>query len=139
MLDLTSFKKSIDALDKLLVEVTKDEIFDALKPVIQDGLKSGVIQNFEVTYELSWKFIKRWLENNIGNSFVDGVSRRELFRLASESLLISDIDKWMIYHKARNESSHTYDAITADEVFEIAKEFIHDAKRLIKILEEKND
>ena len=139
MLDLTSFKKSIYALDKLIIEVNKHEIFSKLDTTLQDGLKLGVIQNFEVTYELAWKMIKRWLEQNFSSDYVAGVTRHELFRLARESLLISDVDKWVLYHKARNETSHTYDVITADEVFIIAQGFIHDAKKLLIILESKND
>ena len=139
MLDLTSFRKSIHALDKLILEVNKYEAFDKLNLTLQGGLKSGVIQNFEVTYELCWKMIKRWLEQNFSSDYVAGVTRHELFRLARESLLISDVDKWMIYHKARNETSHTYHAITADDVFTIAQDFIHDAKKLLVILENKND
>ena len=139
MLDLSSFKKSIYTLDKLIIEVNKREIFEALDLTLQDGLKSGVIQNFEVTYELAWKMIKRWLEQNFSSDYVAGVTRHELFRLARESLLINDVDKWVVYHKSRNETSHTYDAITADEVFIIAHDFIHDAKKLLVILESKND
>lgn len=139
MLDLTSFQKALANLDKLVVAVNNLELTQHLNETLQDGLKAGVVQNFEVTYEVSWKFIKRWLEQNIGNSYVDGVSRRELFRLASESLLITDVDKWMIYHKGRNETSHTYDALTAEEVYQLAMEFVHDAKQLLMNLEEKND
>ena len=98
MLDLTSFRKSIHALDKLIIEVNKSEAFDKLNLTLQEGLKSGVIQNFEVTYELCCKMIKRWLEQNFSSDYVAGVTRHELFRLARESLLISDVDKWMIYH-----------------------------------------
>lgn len=139
MLDLTSFKKSIYALDKLIAEVNKREIFDALNPILQEGLKSGVIQNFEVTYELSWKFIKRWLEYNVDSDAVDKATKRHLYRLAHEALLIDDVDKWMLYHNARNETSHTYDGITAEEVFVIALQFIDDAKKLLANLESNND
>lgn len=139
MLDLTSFQKPLINLEKLVVAVNNLELIQALNETLQDGLKAGVVQNFEVTYEVSWKFIKRWLENNLGNSYVDGVSRRELFRLAAESLLITDVDKWMKYHKGRNETSHIYDALTADEVYHLAMEFVHDAKQLLINLEEKND
>lgn len=139
MLDLTSFQKALANLDKLVVAVNNLELTQHLNETLQDGLKAGVVQNFEVTYEVSWKFIKRWLEQNIGNSYVDGVSRRELFRLASESLLITDVDKWMIYHKGHNETSHTYDALTAEDVYQLAMEFVHDAKQLLMNLEEKND
>mgnify|MGYP002133530412 CR=1 FL=1 len=139
MLDLTSFKKSLDNLEKLIIATNNVVLTQDLGITLQEGLKAGVIQNFEVTYELSWKFIKRWLEQNIGNSYVDGVSRRELFRLAAESLLISDVDKWMKYHKGRNETSHTYDALTAEDVYQLAMDFVHDAKQLFMNLEERND
>lgn len=139
MLDLSSFKKSLDNLEKLIIATNNVVLTQGLDVTLQEGLKAGVIQNFEVTYELSWKFIKRWLEQNIGNSYVDGVSRRELFRLAAESLLISDVDKWMKYHKGRNETSHTYDALTAEDVYQLAMDFVHDAKQLLMNLEERND
>jgi hypothetical protein len=35
--------------------------------------------------------MKRWLEENVGSASVDGVPRRELFRLAAESRLIEEL------------------------------------------------
>ena len=139
MLDLTSFKKAIQHYNELLITAHNSDQIESLPKILQDAVKEAVIQNFEVTYELSWKMMKRWLETNFSSDYVDGVNRRELFRLASESQLITDVDKWMIYHKARNETSHTYDAITADEVFVLASEFIHDVKKLLMVLEKNND
>lgn len=139
MLDLTNFKKSIKILDNLLIKLNDTNLIKELDKTLQEGLISGAIQNFEVTYELAWKFIKRWLEHNMGNSLVDGVSRRELFRLAHESALIDNVDQWMLYHRARNETSHTYDSITVEEVFMLTKQFINDVKNLFHALEIKND
>lgn len=100
---------------------------------------SGVIQHFEFTYELGWKFIKRWLSVNIGKSEVEGLSRRGLFRLAKEFGLIDSVDEWMLFHAARNETSHTYDENTAEEVFEVSIKFLPVAKKLLTQLELKND
>lgn len=105
----------------------------------KDAIRAGLIQNFEFTYELCWKFIKRWLDNNLGSTNVDGVARRELFRLGVEHRLINDVDAWMIYHDARNETSHTYNDYKAEEVFEIAKKFFPDAKKFLADLEKVND
>ncbi|MCX5751487.1 MAG: HI0074 family nucleotidyltransferase substrate-binding subunit, partial [Candidatus Saganbacteria bacterium] len=98
-----------------------------------------VIQNFEFTYELCWKFMKRWLSKNLGSAYVDGIPRYELFRLAGESLLIDNVSLWMDYHDARNETSHVYDKTTAGEVFAAAVKFSEDAKKLLANIEKKND
>ena len=122
-----------------MAQFNNTKLISSFDQVVVDGLISGVIQNFEVCYELAWKYIKRYLELNLGSSYVDGTSRRELFRLACESLLIDDVDKWMIYHRARNETSHTYDGVTAGEVFILSQQFIHDIKKLLQNLEARND
>ena len=105
----------------------------------QKVIKAGVIQNFEFTYELCWKYMRRWLEENIGRSYSEGIARHELFRLARENHLILDVEAWMRHHRARNKTSHTYDPIRADEVFGDAKLFLNDAKNLLIQLEKRND
>ena len=139
MLELENFKKAINSLENLLKETENQGFMDSLNPIVYNGLIAGVIQNFEFTYELSWKYMKRWIENNIGSSEVDGVSRRQLFRLAIENKLIDDVDVWMDFHVARNRTSHTYDFDTAEKVYEVAKEFIVEVKKLYEEIEKKND
>lgn len=138
-LELEPLKKAIASLKGVLERANDDDLMSSLDDVTRYGLKSGVIQNFEFTYELCWKFIKRWLEENLGSTYVDGVSRRELFRIAAENRLIDDVDLWMDYHHARNQTSHTYDEAKAQKVFETANKFIQDAERLYAIIETRND
>lgn len=137
-LDLSSLKRAIISLNSAIQVATDDEMAERSEKE-QDVIKAGVIQNFEFTYELCWKFMRRWLEVNIGTTYVEGITRRELFRLSVENLLISDIDDWMEYHEARNETSHTYDSDKADEIFKVAQNFYKDAKHLYEVLEKKND
>ena len=137
-LDLSSLKKAIASLKNAL-NVAIPASLEAMPEDQQEVIKAGVIQNFEFTYELCWKFMKRWLEVNIGTAYVEGVTRRELFRLSVENKLIKDVDQWMEYHDARNETSHTYDQDTADDIFQVAQTFFSDAFELLQILEEKND
>lgn len=137
-LNLDSLKKSIESLARAL-QASSDVSTLELPQNIQETIRAGVIQNFEVCYEQSWKMMKRWLEENIGSSYVDGVTRRELFRLAFENKLIDDVDRWMDFHKSRNETSHTYDQGTAEEVFSDAELFVTDAKFLLQAIEARND
>ena len=83
--------------------------------------------------------MKRWLENNVGATYVDGVTRHELFRFGAENRLITDVNGWIEYHEARNETAHTYDSEKADEIFRIARRFYADAKSLLEALETRND
>jgi nucleotidyltransferase substrate binding protein (TIGR01987 family) len=139
MLDLTALRKAMLSL-KNAVKIKGDKNFlSSLDENTIAIFKAGVIQNFEFTYELCWKFIKRWLSENIGYSYIDGLSRKELFRKAIEYGLIDSFDKWMIYHKARNLTSHTYNTEAADEIFNISEDFFNEAQKLLKVLEEKND
>jgi nucleotidyltransferase substrate binding protein (TIGR01987 family) len=137
-LDLTALKKSIISLEKIVNKVNDLVLMDSFDDDIRNGLKSGVIQNFEIAYEICWKFMKRWIENNIDSAIVDGVTRRELFRISAENFLINDVEKWMFYHYARNNTSHIYNENIAEEVYEKAKEFIIDAKNFLEKLEAKN-
>ncbi len=137
-LDLTSLQKALGSLKKA-VEIAQAKISGG--QASQDEIelmKAGVIQNFEFTYELCWKFMKRWIENNIGAEVVDGVTRRELFRLSGENRLIADIDQWMEFHYARNLSTHTYNRAVADEVYGIAVKFRDAAEEFFKNLERRN-
>lgn len=138
-LELESLNKAVASLKGVLERANNVELMSSLDDVTRYGLKSGVIQNFEFTYELCWKFMKRWLENNLGSSYVDGVSRRELFRLAAESRLIEDVDVWMDYHHARNQTSHMYDEAKAEKVFQTASRFALDAERLLEAIGMRND
>ena len=137
-LDLGSLKKAVTSLERAL-NVAASEKMSILSDDEMEVIKAGVIQNFEFTYELCWKFMKRWLETNMGAAYVDGVTRRELFRLGAEHRLIQDVDLWMDYHKTRNQTAHTYNEKTAGEVFEAATKFIHDAKWFLEAIEERND
>ena len=137
-LDLSSLIMAIESLERAL-KVSSKFIDESNDNDQIEVLRCGVIQNFEFTYELSWKFMKRWLEMNVGEHDVDGVTRKELFRLAAESHLIDDVEKWFAYHASRNEVAHTYDASKAQIVYESVKSFSKDARMLLNRITKKND
>ena len=137
-LDLSSLRKAVNSLDGAVAIASSDKELKTLSKAQRDLIRAGVIQHFEFTYELCWKFMQRWLEKNLGSAYVDGIPRKELFRIAAENQLISDTKSWMDYHEARNKTAHTYNENTAREVFNAAKLFIKDAQDFLKKLEAKN-
>ncbi len=134
-LDLINFRDAIASLDEAMLISQDPSLDDALETVIQ----AGVIKRFEFTYEMSWKYIKRWLEINVSPNTADGVTRRELFRHGYEHQLIQSVDQWMNYHLARNDTSHTYRKETADAVYAAIPAFLADARQLLAALEARND
>jgi nucleotidyltransferase substrate binding protein (TIGR01987 family) len=134
----TNFFSAIEALERSLHADEDAKSLD-LSNDIRESIHAGVIHNFKVCYEQSWKMMKRWIENHVGSTYVDGVTRRELFRVAAENRLISDVELWMGFHSSRNETSHTYDQATATEVFADAKPFLIEVKTLFDAIQSRND
>lgn len=137
-LELYSLKNSISALEKGIASYHRLYKIDTITSDDINTIKSGVIQNFEVAYEQSWKFMKRWIEQNVGEEIVSGVPRMELFRIAAENNLINDIETWMIFHRARNLTSHTYNLQDAEKAFTVALSFLEQAKTFFQFLEKHN-
>lgn len=76
--------------------------------------KQGLIQAFEITFELSWNTIKDFYvlqgETNIQGS-------RDAFRMAFNRGLIEDGELFMKTIKSRQLTSHSYNEETADIIF----------------------
>lgn len=75
--------------------------------------KQGLIQAFEFTHELAWNTLKDFLESR-GAATLYG--SRDATREAFAKSLIDDGDVWMAMIRSRNQSSHTYNVETADEI-----------------------
>ena len=101
ILNLDSLKDSINALDRSI------KVYNKIQNDDNDlilTVRAGVIQNFEIAFEQSWKFIQRWLSPDI----TSGITKKELFRLAAKHLLIDDVEKWIKFKDAGNSASHIY-------------------------------
>ena len=138
-LDLTSLEKAITSLTQLAQRVADEDFMSKQDQVVRFGLQAGLIQNLEFTYEICWKMMKRWLEINATPNSIDGVTRRELFRLAAENRLIEDVEDWMAYNAARNQTSHQYDSALAEDILTLIDDFARAAQRLLDNLKARND
>ncbi len=95
--------------------------------------RAGAIQAFEYTYEMSWKIIKKILEQESPEKNI--YFSKDCFREAAKAGLISDPKAWFHYLDIRNLTVHTYNEVTADQVVDIFEDFSSSVKELIKNLE----
>ena len=138
-LDLTSLRSSISSLKDSIDTYAEFASRADVSKRDMNTIRSGVIQNFEVAYELCWKFMKRWLDAHIGSGTADGVTNKELFRISAENRLISDAAAWIEFHHSRNLTSHTYDGSSAETVLTSALAFHPAAEEFLSSLELRND
>lgn len=81
----------------------------------------GIIAQFNLTFELSWKAIQEVLRlHGIDGSAVG--SPREILQLAYKVGFISDSDAWLQMLKQRNLSVHVYDEESANELVSLIRE-----------------
>ena len=139
MLDLSPLQSAISVLFSALSVTGDARRWQQFDTETQETLKAGVIQTFEVAYEQSWKMMRRWLAANPVAGDVEGVPMRQLYRSAAKAGLIDDVDRWMDFHAARNQTSHTYNRAIAQTVFELAPVFAGQAQAMLVQLEKRND
>jgi len=146
MIDLTPLQCQTiqDILQRLVPDCEVRAFGSRVRGAAKPYSDLDLIQNLEFTYEVCWKMMKRWLETNAGEN-VEGVTRRELFRMAAENRLIDNVDAWMTFRELRNQTSHPqrgcyrYDSKLAEDAQTLIADFIHAAERLLNYLKAHND
>lgn len=66
-----------------------------------------------------------------------GLLTRDLFRVGYEQGMLRDAEAWLDFLKKRNLTSQTYNAATAEAVYQSARDFMRDARFLLERLREK--
>jgi nucleotidyltransferase substrate binding protein (TIGR01987 family) len=80
---------------------------------LSDLEQQGLIQAFEFTHELGWKVLKDYLEEQ---GFGEIMGSKGAAREAFKNGLIADGEAWMDMIRARNLTSHTYQAAVAEGI-----------------------
>ncbi len=104
---LQSFRKAFSRLAEA-VELAEKRKLSRLE-------KQGLIQAFEFTHELAWNVLKDYLE---AQGVQDVVGSRGATREAFKNGLIVEGEVWMEMIKSRNQTTHTYNEATANEITE---------------------
>ena len=107
---LNSFSAALAQL-KAAVELSQRRSLTELE-------KQGIIQAFEFTHELAWNVLKDYFDYQGGNLITGS---RDATREAFNRGLINDGDAWMEMIKSRNQTSHTYNKATADQIVDNIK------------------
>lgn len=94
-----------------LASAVKDQEPESLSELEKEGL----IQRFEYTHELAWNVMKDYLAYQ-GNTMIGG--SRDATREAFKINLIEDGETWMDMIKSRNQTTHTYNEETAEDIFQ---------------------
>jgi len=97
--------------------------------------RAGIIQFFEMCFELSWKLMKDYLESQ---GFTPD-SPRESIKQAFQSQLISEGHTWLDALSDRNTTTHTYDEEKSLEITsKIINNYFPIINELYLIMRDKN-
>jgi nucleotidyltransferase substrate binding protein (TIGR01987 family) len=75
--------------------------------------KQGLIKAFEYTYELAWKTLQDLLKEK---GYKDVVGPKPVIEQSFQDGYISNGEAWFRMHESRNQTSHTYNEETANEI-----------------------
>ena len=102
-----------------------------------DIYRTGVIGQFNLTYELAWKALQEILRLH-GAEGVDTGSPREILQLGYKLGFVNDSAVWLLMLKKRNTSVHIYNEQEVDEMILLIRDsFIPAFVALEKTLREK--
>lgn len=115
-IDISSLLKAFKKFD-LFRKTGKTEIEQA-----------GIIQSFEYTFELSWKIMKKIL-NDQG---IKAVTPKETLRFAAQAGFIDNPELWFSFLEKRNLTSHTYNEDEVEAVLSVCDSFADEVKKFLK-------
>ena len=115
---------------KIIIEAYEKE----KDKIIEDGLRDSIIQRFEFVTELSWKLMKKYLDENL---VLEVYSPRSVIKESYKQDLIENGELWLDILEDRNLTSHTYDENTANRIKDnIVNKYVLEFEKFIKRIKE---
>ncbi|MBI5788684.1 MAG: nucleotidyltransferase substrate binding protein [Candidatus Schekmanbacteria bacterium] len=131
----TRWKQRFQNFDRALVllrSALEEKALDQFSALEQEG----IIQRFEYSYEMAWKTMKDYLEEN--GVIITPVTPRTVIKEAFAAEIIEDGQIWINMMLHRNLLSHTYDFSKFTEVLEaVMQHYLSALERLHEWLLEK--
>ena len=128
-ISLVEFERALSSLEKALElhrKVTADHSVN-LDVEIQKAFRDACIQRFEYCIEMSWKLSMKVLGSTTA-------AAKPAIREMARNGIIHNPEIWFEFLEARNETSHSYDEVIAQKVFEKVQTFYPDAIKLLAAL-----
>jgi len=123
----------ISPLTAALARLEKAALRSQQEPEDEE-VRDAVIQRFEYTIDLCWKFMQRVLKHAaVSESAIR--TKKDLFRESARIGLIDDPELWFRFLESRNETSHVYKRETAERVHAEALGFVAPARTFADRLE----
>lgn len=116
ILKYTQLNSALDRLNEAVVDF-EDNMKKKAAERLMDSLRDSMIQRFEFTLDLFWKYIKLYLEKELKKN-IEFNSPKTVIREACKTKIITEQDSEKILKMVddRNMSSHIYKEEIADDI-----------------------
>ena len=112
------FLNSIKELENALTyvkKIKKDKIYF-----------NGIVKSYETCLEYAWKYLKA----EVNDQGIEAHSPKEAIKHSGRMNLISDVELWLKFLLARNQSVHDYLGINEEKYLELIQKFYKEVKLL---------
>lgn len=128
-INLTPLKKAFEQFQTMYYFYQENQEESIVEEVVNESL----VHRFEYCEDLFWKLLRKNLLEQKGVDIEN--APKTVYRRASQ-LEILDFEVWVEFLNAKNQSSHTYNEETLEEVLSVMGDFAEHGKNVLKYLED---
>ena len=125
---LETLQRSYDFIQKAEIGSVEYEMY-----------RNSLVKGFEMTLEQSGKLLKKKITPYFASKqAVDKLTFKDIFRYALQHSLLdeSSVKRWFAYRDNRNDTTHDYGQMFAEQTLSLVKNFINDVNNLKRIIDD---